>query len=57
MAVRVLVTGAGGFIGHHMVKYLVVAQHAAGGPGAGDRRSVPRLFRTGPHRGPVVTAA
>jgi len=25
MAVRVLVTGAGGFIGHHMVKYLVSA--------------------------------
>jgi nucleoside-diphosphate-sugar epimerase len=37
--------------------YAWVAQHAAGGPGAGDRRSVPRLFRTGPHRGPVVTAA
>jgi GDP-D-mannose 3', 5'-epimerase len=23
MATRVLVTGAGGFIGHHLVKYLV----------------------------------
>ena len=27
MAARVLVTGAGGFIGHHMVKYLVAAGH------------------------------
>ena len=27
MAARVLVTGAGGFIGHHMVKYLAAAGH------------------------------
>ena len=27
MAARVLVTGAGGFIGHHMVQYLLSAGH------------------------------
>lgn len=31
MAARVLVTGAGGFIGHHMVKYLVSAGHSVRG--------------------------
>jgi GDP-D-mannose 3',5'-epimerase len=36
--------------------YAWVAQHAAGRRGS-DRRSVPRPFPTGHHRGPVVSAA